>query len=369
MRIGIDGRELFGNQTGVGHYLASLCEQWLRLPGDVQHDFLLYTAEPDSNLDTLGNAFRTPASRLRHRPVPGRTGVWWEQVVLPRVARHDHLDVFFGPGYSVPLRLPVPRVVTLHDISFAVHPKWFGWQEGCRRRWLARQSAGRARIVITVSEFSRQEIVRHFNLDPARISVVHNGIRPMATPATTAGAPLVLYVGSMFNRRHLPTLIAAFAKVVQRVPDAELVIVGADRTYPRQNLVAVAQAAGVRDRVSLRAHVAEAELARLYGQARVFAYLSEYEGFGMTPLEALASGVPLVVGDTSVAREICDGAARFVPVDDPDAVATELVALMCDEELRTRLLERAADLLPKFTWARAARQTLALLERAAEHET
>ena len=364
MRIGIDGRELAGQRTGVGGYLASLCHVWGQRPFGADHEFLVYTPADGERVDLAGWNDHGGA-RFDHRPVRGRPGVWWEQVTLPRVARHDRLNVFFGPGYSVPLGLRTPRVVTLHDISFAVHPEWFGRREGLRRRWLARRSAARAALVVTVSQFARQDIIRHYDLDPARVCLVHNGIRRLPAAATVAPSSLVLYVGSLFNRRHLPTLIAAFAKIIPRVPDARLAIVGADRTHPRQDLAAVAAAAGVGDRVAFRAYVSDTELAALYAEARVFAYLSEYEGFGMTPLEALAAGVPVVVGDTPVAREVWGDAARLVPVDDPDAVADELALLMRDETTRARMLDRRAPLLSRFTWERAAGETLALLERAA----
>ena len=114
----------------------------------------------------------------------------------------------------------------------------------------------------------------------------------------------MLYVGSIFNRRRLPDLIAAFARAAHDMPRARLVIAGADRSWPAQDLAAVAAAQGLGSRVELRHYVSDTELAALYARASVFAFLSEYEGFGLTPLEALASNVPIVVLDTPVAREV-----------------------------------------------------------------
>ena len=365
MRIGIDGRELAGNRTGVGRYLAGLCERWSVDPAAAAHDLVIYT--PASIAPVTAAADTTPpGARIEQTVVPGDGGVWWEQVTLANAARNDRLDVFFGPGYSVPLRLGVPRVVTLHDVSFTAHPEWFGWREGTRRRWLARRSAEVARLIVTVSEFARSEILRYFDVDPRRVRVVHNGICAPRRGAPTDRRPLVLYVGSLFNRRHLPTLIAAFGQVARHVADAELVIVGADRTYPRQDLAALAAATGVGSRVSFEPYVDDAALAALYARARVFAYLSEYEGFGMTPLEAVAAGVPPVVGDTPAAREVYADAARYVPFDDPDAVGRALLEVMRDPAVRQTLLERGRPLLDRFTWAQAASSTLPLLEQAAE---
>lgn len=364
MRIGIDGRELLEPRTGAGRVLAALCAEWMKLPVG-RHDFLVYSPAADGDVAALGPPLaRARPAAFRHRPVPGSAGTWWEQIRLPPAANRDALDVFFAPAYSAPLLLAAPSVVTMHDVSFAAHPEWFRWREGLRRRWLADCTMRRARAVITVSEFSRTEIVRWFDVPPDRIHVVRHGIDAAAArPERRRGLPLVLYVGSIFNRRHLPTLIRAFARVVREVPGAELAIVGTDRTWPRQNLAAAA--AGVGGRVTLHAYAPEAELAALYRRAQVFAFLSEYEGFGLPPLEALAAGVPAVVADTPVAREIYGDAATFVPHHDVPAIAEAIVTLLRDDARRAQARDRAAALVRTFSWERAARDTLAVLEQAA----
>ena len=114
----------------------------------------------------------------------------------------------------------------------------------------------------------------------------------------------MLFVGSVFNRRRLPATITAFAAATASRPEARLVIAGADRSYPALDLAGLATEAGVGARVELKQYVSEEDLTSLYGRAAVFVFLSEYEGFGLTPLEALSAGVPIVVLDTPVAREL-----------------------------------------------------------------
>ena len=367
MRIGIDGRELLGQSTGVGRYVAKLCAEWTASPEYAGHELLVYTPLP-APPGAYAPA-RTPAgARLTAVTVPGGGGFWWEQTTLARRAAADRLDVFFGPGYSIPLTLRIPSVVTLHDVSFIAHPEWFGWREGLRRRWLAGRAAAAARAVVAVSEFSRQEILRCLDTAPAHVRVVHNGVTCLADRKRTgpSGAgPLILYVGALFVRRRLPVLLAAFERVVRDLPGAELAIVGPERSRPREDLRGIAEARGIASRVAFLSYVADTELAALYRRAAVFAWLSEYEGFGLTPLEALAAGVPVVAADTPVAREIYGRAARHVPGDDPAMVAAALVEVLTQRDVREELLARAGPVLARYTWTRAAGETFAILEDAA----
>ncbi len=360
MRIGIDARELCGHVTGVGRYLGGLLTEWAAAPETSAHEFVLYAPGPI--------AFPFDRRRFPTRLVSGAPGTWWEQVRLPATAKGDHLDVFFAPAYTAPLRLGVPFVVTIHDISFVAHPQWFRMREGLRRRWLTRRSAAQAHAIVTVSEFTRHELVERLSIPEARIHVIPHGVKKSVSLqplASSLRSPRVLYVGSIFNRRHVPDLVRAFAPIARRVPDAALDIVGDNRTYPREDLAATIAAEGLGDRVHLHEYVADGELAALYSSASAFAFLSEYEGFGLTPIEALSSGVPSVLLDTPVARETCGGAALYVPLGDLRATTAALEQLLFDEATRARLLAAAPSVLGRYKWSQAARETMDVLEHAA----
>jgi glycosyltransferase involved in cell wall biosynthesis len=355
MRIGIDARELCGRPTGVGRYLNGLLSEWSNDEVTRRHEFVLYSHEPPST--------RLDARRFATREVPGPGGTWWEQVKLPEAVRQDHLDVLFAPGYTAPISTSIPTVVAIHDVSFAAHPEWFGITEGIRRRWLSRQAAERARAVITISQFSKRELVDHMSVEESKIHVIPPGVNsPAVAPRSSYDPPAVLYVGSIFNRRHLPDLIRAFAPIAQHHTDASLDIVGDNRSFPREDLGQVIGHEGLNGRVRWREWIDDAELAALYGKARAFAFLSEYEGFGLTPLEALAAGIPSVLLDTPVARETCGAAALYVPQGDRVATTRALEQLLFDDSVRTSLLRAAPAVLAQFEWPRAARETLAVIE-------
>jgi glycosyltransferase involved in cell wall biosynthesis len=365
MHIAIDARELLGNRTGVGRYLAALCAEWRRLPADGCHQFVLYSPLPGDAPALVGEPFgEGPDGPFRYQAVPGDGGTWWEQTHLATAINASEVDVLFAPGYAAPLRTRVPVVLTIHDISFETHPEWFPWREGMRRRWITRQSARRAAQIVAVSGFTRDEIVTHLGVPPERVSVIWSGLHHVPQPGPPRREALVLYVGSIFNRRHVPELIAAFKRVVAAIPAARLVLVGDNRSHPRQDLEGIAAAAGLTDRVSVRAYVSETELWSLYGRAAAFVFLSEYEGFGFAPLEAMAAGVPTIVGDTAVARELYGEASRRVGVEDVPAIASAMIDLLGDGAARETLRTAAAARLPCFSWARAAVETLTVLEQA-----
>jgi alpha-1,3-rhamnosyl/mannosyltransferase len=160
-------------------------------------------------------------------------------------------------------------------------------------------------------------------------------------------------------------LIAAFASATAHLPDAQLVIVGADRSWPVQDLNEHARSLGVAEKVRVLDYVEESQLAVLYARASVFAFLSEYEGFGLTPLEALTAGVPIVVLDTPVAREVYGPAAVYVPRGDIGAAAAALGRFLHSPAAGDEQLAQAPAVLARYSWDRAADETLHHVEAIA----
>ena len=341
MRIAIDVRELHGKSTGVGRIIRALLAEWGRMPAGQAHEFL-----------QLAPAAHAPSG-----------GTLWEQLVLPRVLRHARADVLFAPAYSGPVFSSVPMVVLMHDASFAAHPEWFAWREGLRRRVTARLAARAAERVITVSEFSKREIVAHLAVEPSKITVIHPGVTAFtggneASPIISPHRCTVLFVGSIFDRRHIPELIDGFTRLGRTHPELRLEIVGDNRTSPRVDLDAMVVSTGITDRIHLRSYVSDDDLPQLYGDAAAFVYLSEYEGFGLTPLEALASRVPIVLLDTPVAREVYGDAAIYVARPDPALVAAALKSVLFDAAERERILTAAPHVLSRYSWTTFSEKVL-----------
>jgi glycosyltransferase involved in cell wall biosynthesis len=356
LRIAIDGRELGRRPTGVGRYLLEVLRRWAAHPA---HRFIVIVPEePTPALRALG-----PSISWRVEPA-AVAGTAWEQWRLPRALRRERPDVLFAPAYTAPLWSPVPCVLAVYDVSYCAHPEWFGRREGLRRRWLTRAAARRASAVVTISEFSRSEIHRYLDVAPERVVLAPPGAPAAPVLPDERRPPVVLYVGSLFGRRHVPEMIEAFARVRAVVPGARFVLVGDNRTAPPLDPRALAAAAGVAGSVEWREYVGDAELSALYRTAGVFLFLSDYEGFAMTPLEALAHGVPPVLQDTAVSREVYGEAAALVPPQ-PDAVASALLRMLSDDAARASVLAAGRARLATYSWDATARRVLQAIEEAA----
>jgi glycosyltransferase involved in cell wall biosynthesis len=370
VKIAVDARELSGRPTGVGRYLSELLACWGESADASRHQWQLYSHRPvdlpapwSAALAAIGGQ----ASSSAHSAHFGG-GTQWEQWTLPRALARDRPDVLFAPGYTAPLSAPCPVVVTIHDVSFLAHPEWFSRREGTRRRIVTRWAARRAAAVITDSQFSREEIVKFIGIPSTKVRVIPLGMPRATTPVSSEiREPVVLYVGSIFRRRHVDKLIAAFGQVVAPAfPGSRLEIVGENRLYPPGDPATVLRdlPPDIAVRVTLRSYVDEQTLADLYRRASVFAFLSEYEGFGLTPLEALANGLPIVVLDTPIAREVLDDAARFVVNLSPAAIGNALVEMLTRRELRTEVLQRGNTVIARYSWQHTAAATLGVLEAA-----
>jgi glycosyltransferase involved in cell wall biosynthesis len=361
VKIAVDARQLLGQVTGVGRFVHEILVAWAGLPEAASHEIVLCAP---ARVDT------TPYAGLRVSTIAGpRQGTLWEQLTLPVILRTAGADVLFSPAYTAPLRSPVPTLLAIHDVSFAAHPEWFSLRDGARLRTISRLAATRARRVMTVSQFSKREITAHLGVDPDKIAVIYHGLtrlapNPEPPPPIHHPRSTILFVGSVFNRRHIPELVEGFAALAASHPTVELEVVGSNRTSPWVDLAALVRESSAAQLIHIRDYVSDAELATLYGRARAFVFLSDYEGFGLTPLEALGTGIPIVVLDTPVAHEVYGPAATYVARPEPDLIRAALEQVLFDDAERARVLGAAPEVLARYSWSDCSAQVLAEILRA-----
>jgi alpha-1,3-rhamnosyl/mannosyltransferase len=359
--IGIDARELQGRPTGTGRYLRSILRHW-RDGGDA---FVLYFDGPPPADPVLDHA----ALRLRTVGAGGSRGLTWQQLALPRAVRADGLDAFFAPAYTCPWRLPLPRVTTVHDLSFFSHPQDFTLRDALRRRLTVAASVRVSARIIGCSSFTGRELARVFPDLAPRVRVVPEGPdedlapppgREAARARLDVSGPFVLSVGAILNRRCAPELVRAAARVRRRHPGLVLDLAGENRTHPRLDLARQAADLGLGAALRLSGFVDEGGLADRYAAADVFVALSEYEGFGLPALEAAARGVPLVVSRAPSLGEIFGEAALVVDPRDDWAIASAIHRVLSEPALASRLREAGLALAARYSW----RETAALTRQA-----
>jgi glycosyltransferase involved in cell wall biosynthesis len=364
LAVGVDGRELQGRPTGTGRYLRNLVQRW-RGTGD---RLVLYFDGPPPEDPVLDH----PAITCRAVGPGGARGLGWLERQLPRAAASDGLEVFFSPAYTCPLALRLPRVTAVHDLSFFSLPQDFAPREAFRRRLLTGLSIGVSRRVLACSEFSRREIVQRFPSAADRVAHVPLGpdddlppppSREEARDRLGIRGPLVITVGAVLNRRCLPELLRAAARLSTRHPELVLDVVGENRTHPRLDLASMAASLGLGGQVRLSGFVDEAALADRYAAADAAIFLSEYEGFGLPALEAASRRLPLVVSRAPSLGEIFGRAALLVPSRDESAIAGTLDRVLTEPSLRATLVAAGRRLARGYSWDRTAQLTRsALLE-------
>ncbi len=369
-RIGIDARELEGRPTGVGRYLKNLLTCWSKEnSGDSFHLYSRSALEGYPSLSSSWFHLHHLSSRVL------QSGFYWEQFVLPPRLKRDKIELFFGPGYSLPLRLKCKGTVTVHDVSFEAHPEWFSPRERLRRRLLCRRAVRRADVVFAVSNFTKEEIIRYYRVPDDKIKVTYNCLDSRFKPIVDAEqlesfrrrlnltGRILLYTGAILNRRSVPEVIKAFGELVKKFPEATLVLVGENRTYPWIDLPALVASSGLDNKVKLLGYVNDEDLVMFYNIAEIFIYLSSYEGFGLPPLEALACGTPVIVQDTPAVREVFDDTVAMLPQAEVSLIAEAMMELLDNERKREEMIRRAAQLIRKFSCTSTARLTLEHLHK------
>jgi len=350
-----------GGHSGVPRYAARLTQALDEVAGDYPHLelSLLTTAAGAEAVGARSIAVDVVAGKSRRvNAGPGRLLL---EHVLVRGRRADLLHYFDVTG---PVLAPRRRfVATVHDTAFV-----YGYapRSSAYKRRLYPWALGRAAALVAVSQFAKDEAVRHFGADPARIEVVHSGpglfgVDGAAPRAEPKESPFLLYVGNLGGNKNLPFLVRSFAHAD---PPARLVLAGRARGGFEELRQAI-DAAPSRDRIELRSEVPDAELERLYRSATALLLPSVYEGFGFTALEAMGRGCPVLASDIPALREVSGSGALLLALGDEAAWADAMRRVVADEELRADLRARGAETVARYSWEATARGVLDVLARAA----
>lgn len=348
-----------------------------RVPAD--HRYLLLTGRPE-RYTTFAQDERF---EIVHAPIPilQRDAVLLEhQMLEPLTLCRLRPHLLHAPGLASPLLWHGPMVLTLHDVAFLSVPEQMSRASLYYWRYVALPSARRATRIVTVSHHARQEIARELHLPLERIVTVYNSIGDQFTAAIAPeqiarvwaryhlSTPYILFVSTLQARKNVSALIRAFEQLALTVPDVQLVLAGGISANS-EAIVRDAEQSPAAARIRLTGRVADEDLPALYAGARVFALPSRHEGFGLTMIEAMACGTPVVANHASCLPEVAGDAALLVDADDAVAFAAALRRGLEDEPLRQTLVARGFQRAAQFRPEICARQMLVVYEQAANQRT
>jgi glycosyltransferase involved in cell wall biosynthesis len=370
MKIGIDGYEAnVFRRVGIGQYAYEI----------LNHLHRLLSQQKERSIEIIVFLPASPLSDL-----PKETAWWhyrvtgpsklWTYIGLPLALRREHpgVDVLFSPTHYIPRFTSVPRVMAIMDLSYLKFPDLFRAKDLYQLRHWTAYAVAHARKIITISEASKNDIIKEYHVPGDKVVVTYPGFTMTHVSNTPSkyhvSRNFILSVGTIQPRKNYSRLIEAFALFLkenkQKFSDLQLVIIG-KKGWLYEDILAAPKKYGIEDRVKFLDFVAERELPFFYTHALCFVLPSLYEGFGLPVLEAMAYKCPVVVSNVSSLPEIAGKAGIYVDADSAQSIAGGLLTAVRQRNLiqgKQRVNAGLAQ-MKKFTWEKAAQQILEVLEK------
>ncbi|MBI1911576.1 MAG: glycosyltransferase family 4 protein [Deltaproteobacteria bacterium] len=363
MKIALDARMI--TYTGIGRYIQNLIANLPVIAKDHQFSILLNNEEID--LKDLRNISYNKLTR--NIPVYSIG----EQIRLPVAMNGSKPDLLHYPSFNIPVVNLKPVVTTIHDLIYYVMP------EACPNkiahyyaRFMLNMAAKRSDSIITVSIYTKNDIVKHLGVSPDKIKVIYHGVDEIYRPVKDAktleavrkrygiDGDYIFYAGNHQPRKNLRRLIEAFS-ILKNRKDCRLVLTG--KIDPRRaELYNSVKELGLDGRVLFIGPVPEEELPALYSMARMFVFPSLYEGFGLPPLEAMACGTPVITSNTTSLPEVVGNAGITIDPLNTKELAESMESILSSSSLRQELKEKGLKRAAEFSWERTARETLKVYE-------
>ena len=378
MRILIDIRSLNPEvNSGIGEYVQAITLNLLTL--DRKNEYLLFYNS--GRKKALPETLLPYADRVVNWRIPNRIlNLSMGLINQPKLGLKTSADVIFSPHFNFVASGKTPRIITLHDISFAHYPDFFSWRQKIWHRFQRWEKQAReAKHIIAVSEYTREDLIQYLKIPAEKITTIYSGVNPSLQKSEDAfnsirpkpkliNYPYILYLGTLEPRKNIPAIIRAF-NLLKKKPEYKkhrLVLAG-KKGWLYQDILTEAKRSPHLQDIIFWGEVAESDKKILYTGAEVFVYPSFFEGFGFPPLEAQACGTPVVVSDRASLPEILKSSASYANPWDPMTVASAINQINIDKTLRTRLIAAGFKNSSRFRWQITAKKTLEIIERYAPH--
>jgi glycosyltransferase involved in cell wall biosynthesis len=374
MRIAITLQSLDETWGGIGVYTREIVKALLRV--DSTNEYILIYPRFGAAKTRRGQ-FRRHKNAIEIETEFSRVpfGTYWDQVVVPGVAKEYGVDVLFNPFLTVPIRGRFGKVMVMHNVEYHTVPQvydlvmyswWFMVEKAIMRA---------ADRVISISKVMTEDFRKHVNYPISQVRTIYHGVnekfRIETDPARLAHARdeyelperFILFVGHLYPQKNFSVLARAFARLKNSIPH-RLIVAGRPRWKADADLRLI-QELGLGDRIDLLHFVPNDDLPLIYNLADCFVYPSLYESFGLAQLEAMACGCPVIGANSGAIPEITGGAALLFDPHSPEELSQAILTVIEDKDVRRSVVERALVRVKDFTWERTARETLDLFKELA----
>ena len=377
-KIGIDSHYLEGKRTGVGRYLLNLLKLWnIISPSEVK--FILYFKKEIPFDLKLKEKF--DLKLLKHGKFSNAFFIHW---LLKKEAEKDKIDVLFCPGYIAPIFYNGNIALTIHDIIYETRPDLYklNFADKILLKKVSKISSKKAKVIFVPSFFTKKELIKFYNINKEKILVTPLAVddcffskkilekkKSLIKKKYNIEGKFILYIGTIFNRRHIPEIIKAFTLLKEKKESfkhsLQFLIVGENRTSPFIDIDKLINKVNetLHRRAILRYNFINSnDLFYLYHLAELFIYISEYEGFGLPLLEAMACKTPVITSPFASIPEVVGESAIFVKnPNNIKEISNAIYTGLTDKNLRENLIHKGIEQVRKFSWEKCAEKTLKAL--------
>lgn len=375
-RIGVNTRLLIKNKLdGIGWYQYEILKRITT--AHPEHQFYFFFDRP-YNEEFVFSKNVTPVvlgPQARHSVL---FKIWFNRSIKKALKKYQ-IDLFFSPDGYLSLTTDVKQVGTFHDLNFEHYPEDL---KPSHRRFYQTQFplfAARAEHLITVSDFSRKDIIERYKVDAEKLTVVYNGVHegymPIDEPTRIAiqnqfskGQPYFLHVGSLHPRKNIARLITAFGDFKKNGAPHQLVLAGATFSWTAE-MEAALNNCDYKGDIIKTGRLLQTDIINLMGGAEALTYVSYFEGFGMPVLEAMRTGTPVIAANCTSIPEVAGQAAILVDPFSTEEIARAMEQIQHDPALRKKLIEKGVEQVKKFSWDKCSRETWEVLEKTMNHAT
>jgi glycosyltransferase involved in cell wall biosynthesis len=343
MKIGFDAKRLYNNFTGLGNHSRTTIDiLTAEYPGN---EYLLYT--PGLKPNPVTDPYRSEPHCRTILPQGLLRGGMWRTFGLPACLRRDGVDLFHGLSNELPVgirRSGIPSVVTIHDVAFRTFPDMYHWADRQIYDLKWRYAVSHANRIIAISECTKRDIIRFYDVDASRIEVVYQPVNVRyyePQHVSPAQGDFILYVGAVNSRKNLLGIVKAMQLLPSDV-DLPLYIVGDGHEY-RREVEGYIAAHGLEKRFRWLGSLTHDRLHQLYAKARLFVYPSFYEGFGLPVVEAMLSGCPVVTSNVSCLPEAAGPYSLLADPASPEDIRDKMLRALTDTDLRQSMIQGSRD--------------------------